>query len=418
MISIRFRHWDNRSSRLIFNIASRRSNIDQVSITEVSFECTDDHRDVDIELIVFPIVNEERMPSNVEEWLRDRKANKTRFAVCVTGDYRVPNASDHPVANEAVSMLRARGCATHTPLLVDTPLRGQWEVHFSEWFDKLVTNELVATTKDSVIQHVSGNLNSIRVEQEIDDLCQLLSKPPRIECDHLGYCRSLSFTDGRAYPRSLLEGLTPQHVSKVFGLVSSLRRLESLSIENAGLTDLPENLPPSIAKLNITGNPIYDFTELRRLNDLQQLVAAACSLKEIPSVISGLEQLHTLNLAKNTISSVPPWMREMTSLRGVTFYRNLLTQLDASLAELPKLEILTISANPITNIDAISYGFQNLRELGIRMTALKALPHRLHELPKLRRIDATKNPQLDLSTIPMASRHLFGDSISFDRQND
>ncbi|MFK7759460.1 MAG: leucine-rich repeat domain-containing protein [Phycisphaerales bacterium] len=352
----------------------------------------------DLDVHIFPVLGNDRIPDAVEHWLKFDALKSTSHLVCVSGDFTIGETPVSRVSTEADRILSARGsCSVLKPLLIDTPLADGWE-------QRLHTNILQGTIRelDSIL-HINSNVQPdthLYIEDFLAEHFGMLKKMPAVELWPDGQCRSLAFTDSQPYPRSVLSGISEGVRSQVFQTINSFSKIESLSFAYADLEYLPSSLPHSLVEFDITGNPISNFECLNSLPNLRSLNIAACNLSQLPEQIVSLQSLHTMIAAKNRLSTIPEWISSIPTLRRITLYRNQLSRLDTGLTQLQDLRILNIGASPVSNINAVADAFQELQGLGICMTSLTDLPDELFSLPKIQRIDISKNPQLSCTHLP------------------
>ncbi|ELQ3858953.1 type III secretion system effector E3 ubiquitin transferase SspH2 [Salmonella enterica] len=130
-----------------------------------------------------------------------------------------------------------------------------------------------------------------------------------------------------------------------------------LNVGGAGLTTLPDRLPPHIIKLVIPDN----------------------NLISLPVLPPGLRELEVSGNQLTCLPPLPPGLREL-EVSG-----NQLT----SLPPLPQgLQVLTVSGNQLTSLPPLPQGLQVLTVSGNQLTSLPTLP------PELQVLTVDGNPQL------------------------
>lgn len=96
--------------------------------------------------------------------------------------------------------------------------------------------------------------------------------------------------------------------------------------------------------------------ELDNLNELQLLDIEGSLMRPIvPSVISNLTSLISLNIANNKLHSIPPELFQLPNLEYLDLSRNQLTAIPTEIQQLTRLKKLDISSNNLddSTIDSI-----------------------------------------------------------------
>ncbi|EAP9889411.1 E3 ubiquitin--protein ligase, partial [Salmonella enterica] len=202
-----------------------------------------------------------------------------------------------------------------------------------------------------------------------------------------------------------------------------------LNVGAAGLTTLPDHLPPHITTLIIPDNNlthlstlpaglqelIFAGNQLPSLpalpSGLRELIVVESPLTSLPELPSGLCKLWAFNNQLASLPTLPPGLRELSvdgnllpslpalpsGLQSLSASHNLLTHLSAlppgleelvvdgnqlpSLPALPlRLQKLSVSHNQLTHLSALPPGLQSLWATNNRLTSLSALPPGLEEL--------------------------------------
>ncbi|ECH9654683.1 E3 ubiquitin--protein ligase, partial [Salmonella enterica subsp. arizonae] len=136
-----------------------------------------------------------------------------------------------------------------------------------------------------------------------------------------------------------------------------------LCLERAGLTTLPDHLPPHITILFIPGNNLTSLPALP--SGLRELSVSYNQLTSLPPLPSGLWKLSVFN---NQLASLPPLP---SGLQTLWAYHNQLPSLPALP---PGLRDLSVSNNQLASLPALPSG---LRKLWVSHNQLPSLP----ELP-------------------------------------
>ena len=348
-------------------------------------------------VLVFPIRGDERMPDQVEAWIRSVPGGTTH-SLWVTGDFRTGEPCDRVAADEATRLLSERGSLPLVPpMLVDTPVDAADVSRLvGEWAARLLSPVIELSPPLEAGAPERTSLDDM-AEEPLRRIVARLPAVPEVVLDTEGRCVSLTLTDGAPYVRGLLAGLPAGEVRAVLDLVGELRRLERLGVPYSGLTTVDLDLPPSVTTVDVRGNRVTNLEFLRGAEAVAFLNLADCDLAEVPEVLATLPRLHTLVLGKNRITSIPGWCSELRSLRRFSTYRNMLTEVPG-LSHLPRLELLNVGASPLPlGADDLS-DLPALELLGLRLIGLEEVPPTMWQLPALRQVDLSKNPLPPVTT--------------------
>ncbi|EBR3786923.1 E3 ubiquitin--protein ligase [Salmonella enterica] len=194
-----------------------------------------------------------------------------------------------------------------------------------------------------------------------------------------------------------------------------------LNVGGAGLTTLPDRLPPHITTLVIPDNHLTSLPPLPP--GLRELEISGNQLTSLPPLPPGLRELE---VSGNQLTSLPPLP---PGLQVLTVSGNQLT----SLPTLPPgLQVLTVDGNPhLTSLPALPPELQDLSVSDNRLTSLPELPPglqtlsvdgnphltRLPELPPgLQTLFVSNNPQLtSLPELPSELQWLFARNCQLTR---
>ncbi|EBP2045507.1 E3 ubiquitin--protein ligase [Salmonella enterica] len=185
-----------------------------------------------------------------------------------------------------------------------------------------------------------------------------------------------------------------------------------LNVGGAGLTTLPDRLPPHITTLVIPDNHLTSLPPLPP--GLRELEISGNQLTSLPPLPPGLRELE---VSGNQLTSLPPLP---PGLQVLTVSGNQLT----SLPTLPPgLQVLTVSGNQLTSLPTLPPGLQVLTVDGNpHLTSLPALPPELQDLsvsdnrltslpelpPGLQTLSVDGNPHLTrLPELPPGLQTLF-----------
>ncbi|EBF4220948.1 E3 ubiquitin--protein ligase [Salmonella enterica] len=185
-----------------------------------------------------------------------------------------------------------------------------------------------------------------------------------------------------------------------------------LNVGGAGLTTLPDRLPPHITTLVIPDNHLTSLPPLPP--GLRELEISGNQQTSLPPLPPGLRELE---VSGNQLTSLPPLP---PGLQVLTVSGNQLT----SLPTLPPgLQVLTVSGNQLTSLPTLPPGLQVLTVDGNpHLTSLPALPPELQDLsvsdnrltslpvlpPGLQTLSVDGNPHLTrLPELPPGLQTLF-----------
>ncbi|EDZ9092238.1 E3 ubiquitin--protein ligase [Salmonella enterica] len=151
-----------------------------------------------------------------------------------------------------------------------------------------------------------------------------------------------------------------------------------LCVERAGLTTLPDHLPPHITILFIPDNNLTSLPALP--SGLRELSVSYNQLTSLPPLPSGLWKLSVFN---NQLASLPPLP---SGLQTLWAYRNQLPSLPALP---PGLRDLSVSHNLLPSLPELPSGLQ---ELAVSHNRLTRLPESIISLPSYARVNLDGNP--------------------------
>jgi internalin A len=138
-------------------------------------------------------------------------------------------------------------------------------------------------------------------------------------------------------------------------LPESLSRLKNLRYLNLTSNQI-RTLPSSISQVEnlrllwLADNPWDSLPEwdwIGSLPNLTKLGVGGCNLKEIPKFISQLHNLSVLNIAVNQITYIPDFLYNLSRLRGLKFYNNLIKEISPKILQLESLETIDLDRNPL-----------------------------------------------------------------------
>ncbi|HCL5339214.1 TPA: E3 ubiquitin--protein ligase, partial [Salmonella enterica] len=152
-----------------------------------------------------------------------------------------------------------------------------------------------------------------------------------------------------------------------------------LNVGAAGLTTLPDHLPPHITTLVIPDNNLTSLSTLP--SGLQELIFAGNQLPSLPALPSGLRELIVVESPLTSLPDLPSGLCKLWAFNN---------QL-ASLPTLPpSLRELSVDGNLLPSLPALPSGLQSLSASHNQMASLPTLPPGLEELV----VDGNQLPSL------------------------
>ncbi|EAY4741185.1 E3 ubiquitin--protein ligase [Salmonella enterica] len=214
-----------------------------------------------------------------------------------------------------------------------------------------------------------------------------------------------------------------------------------LNVGGAGLTTLPDRLPPHITTLVIPDNHLTSLPPLPP--GLRELEVSGNQLTSLPPLPPGLRELEVSGNQLTSLPLLPPGLQvltvsgnQLTSLPTLPPGLQVLTVSGNQLTSLPTLppglQVLTVDGNPqLTSLPALPPELQDLSVSDNRLTSLPELPPglqtlsvdgnphltRLPELPPgLQTLFVSNNPQLtSLPELPSELQWLFARNCQLTR---
>lgn len=135
--------------------------------------------------------------------------------------------------------------------------------------------------------------------------------------------------------------------------IDHLSHLTCLSLDNCGLTQLPDQLwnLTNLTRLDLSHNPIGALSpKIGQLVNLENLSCANCNLRELPVEINLLPALNQLYISNNDLTEFPPGFFDIRRKIFLHFRNNKFTQLPLELAELSWGSQWDYTGNPVEYI--------------------------------------------------------------------
>lgn len=209
-----------------------------------------------------------------------------------------------------------------------------------------------------------------------------------------------------------------------FSGIKNMINLHFLSLNDAGLAQLPDDLfdrLPEIRTLSMSSNKFTRLPEqIRKLKKLEYLVMYDNELDSIPDwigelelldnlivprnrirylspAIGNLKRLNYLSMGGNELPFIPDEIGLLSALEYLDLGSNKLTAVPFSIVQLQKLLTLVLSSNPLKILPEQMDALHSLQNLQLSKTMLLRLPAAAGRLYRLKELYMDHNPQLDLS---------------------
>ncbi|CAM3875221.1 hypothetical protein G4177_32420 [Corallococcus sp. ZKHCc1 1396] len=174
-------------------------------------------------------------------------------------------------------------------------------------------------------------------------------------------------------------------------------KVKSVSLEDKGLTSLPEELFQfrRLEKLNLRRNDLRTLPEaLGQLTELRELDLRGNGLRTLPESIGALKKLRVLDLESNCIWRLPDSLAECVELRTVNLVNNpyayvrrvfggwsqvqLMWDFPEVLTRLPKLEVVTFHGTPLRTLPRRRFDSTALKSVTVRKSLVTEVDPDLH----------------------------------------
>jgi hypothetical protein len=159
----------------------------------------------------------------------------------------------------------------------------------------------------------------------------------------------------------------------------ALQRIEEA--EESGATEL------DLSVLGLTTLP----PEIGNLSSLRTLSINSNQLTDLPPEIGRLNRLEQLYLFNNHLISLPPEIGSLSHLEMLYLSRNQLNSLPAEIGNLGKMQILSLTENQLSNLPPEIGKLDNLTTLYLNGNQLDSLPHEFAQLTSLCFLDLRHN---------------------------
>lgn len=174
--------------------------------------------------------------------------------------------------------------------------------------------------------------------------------------------------------------LSNNQIKTIPDSIEKLALLTELNLSHNAITAIPGNLKNvSLEILDLSNNPIKDFTPLDSLTMLRRLHLENNNIFEFPDVLTRLPQLSELYLSRNFIAAVPMSLANMKLLYCLDLSNNALSEFPKAISEL-KIFILNLSHNAITEVPEDARKIKNFNLLNLSYNKLIKFPEVLSDI--------------------------------------
>ncbi|PIC39464.1 hypothetical protein B9Z55_011142 [Caenorhabditis nigoni] len=118
--------------------------------------------------------------------------------------------------------------------------------------------------------------------------------------------------------------------------------------------------------------PKYSLTELRNLQEDDELDLSACGIKDFPNAIVQLTRLTKLDISSNSIAYLPESFCKMTKLIRLDFGNNQLDHLPDGIGYLTSLQHLNLYNNKLEDLPLSFANLKSLKWLDLKKNPLNA----------------------------------------------
>jgi Leucine-rich repeat (LRR) protein len=304
--------------------------------------------------LVFSICSDERLPDELDEYLRNLNRRDTPTALIVVGDFTSsePLSYESPASYEAIRMIQ-EASESKTSIKVcwlDGDLVRS-SIFFPEmhWIEFHSRNNQFQENKDLSLTK-RPDLSNTADEKSYNQLCELLnfSLFVRVENERI---TAVDLTDNKCYQRGLLNSLSLHQQQDLWRILLKLTSLKKIRASFNGLKFIPDlSGLHQLEDLDIRGNPGIELSDLHSASELIKLNISACNLDRIPSAVQKLRNLRSLLAYKNTISDISN-IKFPVLLERLSLYRNEIKNTELNLDYCHHLKELNLGANPLRHMN-------------------------------------------------------------------
>eukprot|EP00833_Pecoramyces_ruminatium_P011207 jgi/Orpsp1_1/1185239/evm.model.c7180000092890.1 len=188
---------------------------------------------------------------------------------------------------------------------------------------------------------------------------------------------------------------------------SKYNQLKSLKIDmyGNGAFDFHINknglkLPKSLTDLEILGiNDIENgFDFISDAHQLQNLILNVPLKPTIPDSILKLENLKSLQLLRNGLTSFPDEIGSLSSVENLVINYNDFVSISEKIGELKNLKQLNLSSNKIESLPEEIGNLENLKELDLQYNNIEKIPNSIGNLKNLEILNISENKIIEITS--------------------
>lgn len=172
--------------------------------------------------------------------------------------------------------------------------------------------------------------------------------------------------------------------------ICGLTQLETLNIKNNNLTEIPSWISRLTTLKHFQGYAQREVPWIFSLTRLSHIDLSYSSLKEVPAKLFQLQELETINLSHNSITTLPlQW--EFPKLQEINLGYNELKVVPNALMTLSTLERINLKRNRIEDLSEHLNCADTLQEVDLSENRLKSFPEVLLQCNVLQKLNIDKN---------------------------
>jgi Leucine-rich repeat (LRR) protein len=180
-----------------------------------------------------------------------------------------------------------------------------------------------------------------------------------------------------------------------------LKRFKKICLSGNKLTTLPSEISTltTLESLDLSNNELATFpSQIGTLKTLSSLDLSDNQLATLPSQIGTLTTLSSLNLRHNQLTTLPSQIGTLTTLSSLNLSHNQLNALPSQIGTLTTLGELDLSYNQLNALPSQIGTLTTLSSLNLRHNQLTTLPSQIGTLTTLSSLNLSDN---QLTTLPL-----------------